>query len=154
MTLPVVEHCGTILALAYRPNSGDAMIEIERASVAAGQGFDLEPGHRGKRGVTLLSKQSWDDVCRELAVSLPWHTRRANVLVDGLDLGLLVGHTLRIGDVRLLVHGETRPCGLMDQLHPGLRQALTPAFRGGVHAEVVSGGLVEAGSSILATAKG
>jgi MOSC domain-containing protein YiiM len=136
---------GTILALAYRPKTGDAMIEIDRADVSIGQGLELEPAHKGKRGVTLLSRQSWNDVCRELKADIPWHTRRANVLIDGLDLRSLVGHTLQIGDVRLQVHGETKPCALMDKLHPGLRGALVPEFRGGVHAEVITGGSIVVG---------
>ncbi len=139
---------GTIVAIAYRPNVGDPMIEIDRADVSVGKGLDLEPSHKGKRGVTLLSRQSWNDVCRELKADIPWHTRRANVLIDGLDLERLVGHSLQIGDVRLQVHGETQPCSLMDKLHFGLREILIPEFRGGVHAEVMSGGSIGTGDRV------
>lgn len=150
MTQDGTNSQGTIVAIAYRPNVGDPMIEIDRAAVSVGKGLDLEPSHKGKRGVTLLSRQSWNDVCRELKADIPWHTRRANVLIDGLDLERLVGHSLQIGDVRLQVHGETQPCSLMDKLHFGLREILIPKYRGGVHAEVITAGELKTGNKIVA----
>jgi MOSC domain-containing protein YiiM len=124
------------------------MIEVDRAELVQGMGLAGEPFHKGKRGVTLLSVEAWSDVCRQLKNTLPWHTRRANVLISGLDLGNLADRTLIIGEVQLVIHGETKPCGLMDQQFMGLREALVPNCRGGMHAEVVIGGVIEVGQHV------
>lgn len=124
------------------------MREVTQANVIAGRGIDAENRKTGRREVTLLSAERWRDACRELGVELPWHTRRANLLIEGIDLGATLGQVLTIGPIQLRIHGETRPCGIMDQQHPGLREALVPDFRGGVHAEVLVGGTVRIGDPV------
>ena len=47
------------------------------------------------------------------------------------------GKTLQIGDLRIRVGGETRPCELMDRQRPGLRSALSTGWRGGVFGEAL-----------------
>lgn len=139
---------GIIQSIAYCPIKRAAMTETDRAELLPGLGLSVEPFHKGKRGLTLLSTQSWAEVCRELGADIPWTTRRANVLIDGLDLPSTVGQMLAIGPVRLLVHGETRPCGLMDEYHPGLKDALIPSMRAGVHAQILMGGSIAVGQSV------
>lgn len=134
--------CGKLRGIAYRPTDGEPMTEIQECNVVAGRGLDCENRKPGKREVTLLSAESWADACRELGTELPWHARRANLLIEGIDLEAMVGRTLAIGEVRVRVHGETRPCAIMEQACTGLRQALVPQFRGGVTGQVVAGGVV------------
>ena len=79
---------------------------------------------------------------------LPWLARRANILVDGLDLRYAVGAVLRLGDgVELLVTGELDPCRRMDAVAPGLRLALADDWRGGVTCRVRRGGWLRAGAT-------
>ena len=85
---------------------------------------------------------------RDLGQDLPWHTRRANVLTEGIDLAATIGKRLRIGEVEIDVHDETRPCKLMDELCPGLRQALKPDKRGGVVGEVVRPGVIHVADTV------
>lgn len=142
---------GILRGIAVRPQDGDAMREVASCRVEPGRGIDLENRKPGKREVTLLSAEAWRDVCRELNTELPWHTRRANLLIEGLDLPATVGKTLRIGNVRILIHGETRPCGVMDQQYEGLRKTLKPDMRGGVHGEVLVGGALRVGDETTMT---
>ncbi len=124
------------------------MTEVVACTVVAAGGIVGENRGFTKRGVTLVSKEAWSDVCRELGVNLPWYARRANLLIEGLDLGAALGQTLAVGSVRLLIHGETRPCGLMDKQHLGLKAALVPDFRGGVYGQVLNDGAIRVGDEV------
>lgn len=100
-------------------------------------------GKENLRQVTLLSRQQWQAVCAELALELSWLTRRANLLYEGDQLfgPEYVGMRLKIGPSLLLeVTGETTACERMDQAHPGLREALTPYWRGGISCKVLEPG--------------
>ena len=129
---------GVVRAIALRPEDSDPMTEVRECRVLAKRGIDLENRKHGKREVTFLSAEAWADTCRDLGADLPWHTRRANFLVDGLDLAGAIGKTLTVGSVRIHLHGETKPCKLMDEQHQGLRDALVPNCRGGVFGQVLS----------------
>lgn len=139
---------GRIAAIAVRTEKLGPMREIQRANAALGGGIDGDIEVKPHRGVTLISREQWDETMRELGADLPWHTRRANVLVEGLTLSGLVGLTVRLGSVELHIHGETKPCGLMDALYDGLQAALEPDMRAGVHGQVIYAGSFAVGDSI------
>lgn len=102
----------------------------------------------GKRQVTLIEAERWEEVRAELGVALDPALRRANLQVRGLSLSDSRGRVLLVGPCRLLVHGETRPCRLMEDAWPGLQKALDPDWRGGVYAEVLSGGKIALGDRV------
>lgn len=140
---------GTVEGIAYRPVDGSPMQPLDECEVLAGRGLALENRQAGKREITLLSAERWGDACRELGVEVPWTLRRANLLIRGVDLASAIGRIVTLGPVRALLHGETRPCGIMDSQHAGLRAALVPELRGGVHAEVLRGGIIRKGDRVL-----
>ncbi|MFQ5592145.1 MAG: MOSC domain-containing protein [Phycisphaerae bacterium] len=142
------EPAGVVRGIAYRPHRREAMTEVAEATLVERRGLASEDRAPGKREVTLLSAQAWRDACAELGVGLPWHTRRANILIEGLDLPATIGLSLQIGDARVLIHDESRPCALMDELHPGLRQTLNQHGRGGVAGQVLQGGTVRVGDHV------
>ena len=127
-----------IVAIAVRTERNGPMREIDRATVHEGHGLEGDLPTEADRGVTLLSREQWDEVTSELGADLPWYTRRANVLVEGVEMAALLDQTVRLGEVQLQITGETQPCGLMERQHEGLRQALVPECRGGVHGRVRS----------------
>jgi MOSC domain-containing protein YiiM len=98
--------------------------------------------------VTLLDAGQWRQVIAELGVDLPWHTRRANLLIEGIDLQAAVGQRIQIGECRFAIGGETTPCERMDEIQPGLRRILTPELRGGVWGKVLRGGQLRVGDSV------
>lgn len=125
------------------------METLDRAEVSAETGVALDSrGKPGKRQVTVLSAAAWRDACSELGVEVPWTTRRANLLVEGIDLPETTGAVLQIGAVRLLVTGEVDPCSRMDEQVPGLTAALQPGWRGGVSCTVLAGGPVAVGDGV------
>ena len=150
----MVERQPRLLAIAVRHRSRGAMQELAEAEVTLDGGVaDEFRGRAGRRQVTVLSLESWQAACREAGrTELPWTTRRANLLVTGVDLA--AGGVLRIGAVELEVTGETAPCERMDEACPGLRGALTPAWRGGVTCRVRQPGTLAPGVPVSALPAG
>ena len=106
-------------------------------------------GSRVGRQITILSETSWQKACTELDADLPWTTRRANLLVDGVEFDAsYFGKTARIGEVELMVTEETSPCSMMDAQHQGLTAALTPLWRGGICCNIVKPEHIEIGDQI------
>lgn len=137
-----------IEALARRPAQKAAMEVVESLTLTPEDGVVEDYGKSRRRQVTLLSKEAWEDAERELDHTLPWHTRRANILVSGLTFDRAKDYEIRLGDCRVRVHGETVPCQQMDDAHDGLRKALEPSLRGGVYGEILVGGTVRAGDVV------
>ncbi|MEM7636959.1 MAG: MOSC domain-containing protein, partial [Pseudomonadota bacterium] len=86
---------------------------------------------------------AWREAARQAGEpDLAWTARRANLLVQGVDLPRAAGGVLRINDVVLEVTSQTVPCKRMDDALNGLRKALHPDWRGGVSCRVLEGGRV------------
>jgi MOSC domain-containing protein YiiM len=150
-----VTHPARLLAIAIRHRSRGTMLELPRAEVTRSGGVaDDVRGRPGRRQVTVLSLEDWQAACAQAGrPELPWTTRRANLLVTGIDLAALERNAgerglLRIGTVELEVTGETAPCERMDEACPGLRAALAGAGRGGVTCRVRRGGELAAGDPV------
>jgi MOSC domain-containing protein YiiM len=124
------------------------MCELTNAEICRESGVEGDSrGKPGKRQVTVLSKDGWEAACAEVDVELPWTLRRANLLVEGIDLTLERGARLRVGTALLEVTGETDPCVRMDATKPGLFAALEKDARGGVCCRVVESGVVSTGDT-------
>lgn len=141
---------GTIVGIAIRSAKDGPMKEVSEAVAVARGGIEGDLPSSPARGITLMSSVQWQQVIGQLGEDLPWHTRRANVLVEAPELGELIGRKILLGGVELKVEGETKPCGLMDRICPGLREVLVPDCRGGVHGSVVLGGCFKIGDRLIA----
>jgi MOSC domain-containing protein YiiM len=139
---------GQLLAIARAPVKRGALMPLSEAIIGRETGVDGDArGGRSGRQVTVLFRESWDAACRELDVQLPWTTRRANLLVEGIPVPR-EGRRLIIGTAVLEVIQETQPCQLMEAAQRGLRAALTPDWRGGVCCSVVKGGKIKVGDQV------
>lgn len=144
-----VQQEGKVLALALRSAKRGPMDLVENVTAVENGGIESNHDVQPERGITFISNEQWSEVQRELnEPELPWHTRRANVLVEGLVMKNLIGKTVTVGDVVVDIKQETEPCGLMDQLYNGLRKTLEPDCRAGVHGQVVRGGSFGVGDTI------
>lgn len=119
-----------------------------RVEASSGRGLEGNANLGGKRQVTLISREAWAEVDAELGHAVDPVLRRANLLISGLDLVDSRGKILRVGQCRLEIQGETRPCRLMEESHPGLQAALDPGWRGGVYATVETGGEIAVGDKV------
>ncbi len=137
--------------IAIRVQSRSPMQQLEYADVSLEEGLVGDArGRSRKRQVTLLSEQAWLGVCEELGTTLPWHLRRANLLISEFEFSKQwVGTQISIGEVVLFITRETNPCKRMDEAYPGLRKALKPDWRGGVCTKVVKPGRLKLGDPVL-----
>lgn len=121
-----------------------------RASVGArrNRGLVGNANQGGTRQVTVLDGARWDAHMRALDASLDPSTRRANVLVRGVDLANSRGRVLRIGNVRVQIAGETKPCHQMDAALAGLQAAMRPDWGGGAFGIVLDDGDISVGDVV------
>lgn len=120
----------------------------ESATLIEGKGLEGSVGRSSRRQVTLIEREVWDAVMRETGSSAPPSTRRANLMVSGIRLADTRKRILRIGDTRLEIAGETKPCERMEEAVPGLREAMYDDWRGGAFAKVISGGTIRVGDRV------
>jgi MOSC domain-containing protein YiiM len=121
------------------------MDRVERAELVAGRGVRGSADQGGRRQISIISEEAWNDAVRELGVDVDPSARRANVMVRGVDLEDARGKLLRLGACLIRVGGEVRPCERMDEAKEGLRAALRPHWRGGAFGEIVEGGAIAVG---------
>jgi MOSC domain-containing protein YiiM len=148
----MIGHLGGIARHA-RPRAAIETLDHVTVSVEAGLAGDfrgaVKPGGRGRRQVSLIEAGDWASAMAEIGHSLPWWHRRANLLVEGLDLPQTPGVRVRIGDdVLLEITQECDPCSRMEEIAEGLKAALTPDWRGGALARVIAGGTIMVGDPI------
>ena len=153
---------GRLISIAFRERRRAPMIEVAAGEIAVDAG--LIGDHKGlkskKRAITVLAIEDWQAALAAVRAAtganatggtvpeLPWTTRRANLLVEGLRLPRAAGAIVRVGPVELEVTAPTVPCKRMDEVQPGLLKALHGEWRGGVTARVLQGGAIKAGDVV------
>jgi MOSC domain-containing protein YiiM len=125
-----------------------AMDSQSAIELVAGRGVVGSADQRGRRQVTLLEREVWDALMGELGSNAGPETRRANVLVSGINLRASRGRVLRLGQTRVRVAGEVKPCERMEEAVPGLRALMFSDWRGGAFAEILEGGAVVVGDTV------
>jgi MOSC domain-containing protein YiiM len=133
---------GHVLRLFLKPGHGLPMREVQSLSAIAGQGLEGDASFGLPRRQVLLVDQS-----TMAGFNLQPGQTRENITLEGLRLaGLPVGTRLQIGESILEVTGDCTPCGLMDSIRPGLREAI----RGqrGLLARVEKGGSISIGDIV------
>lgn len=124
------------------------MDPVEEVTLVQGKGIEGNADQGGWRQVTLIEEEVFQALKTEVGEAVEPALRRANVLVRGIRLEKTRDRVLRIGDARIRIRGETRPCHRMDEAVPGLRKALAPAWRGGAFGRVIQGGRVRVGDAV------
>lgn len=118
------------------------------ATLVRGRGIEGNANQGGKRQVTILSQEVWKELMMETKGESDPSSRRANLMVSGIDLKETGGRVLKIGAVRIGIFGETKPCEQMDEAHQGLKNAMRSKWRGGVFGEVLDNGKIAVGDPV------
>lgn len=141
---------GKIIGIATRQKTKAPMDELSTANVTFehGVGSDSRGKKQNKRQVTIMTLENWHSSCKELGKEIPWTTRRANILVEGMELKQKVGYQLRIGTALVEITGELEPCNRMDEQYEGLTAILAKDWRGGVTCKLIEEGEINLNDTV------
>jgi len=124
------------------------MDPVDAAALDAMAGLVGNANRSRRRQVTIISHERWKELMRDLGARLPPSTRRANLMVSGIDLQNSRGRILRVGNARLQINGETKPCEQMEAAHAGLQALMRERWGGGAFAEVIESGEIRVGDAV------
>jgi MOSC domain-containing protein YiiM len=145
---------GRLIGIARREKSRAPMEMLHSAEISTEAGLvgDCKGIKFPLRQITLLQRELWEAALFTLGnPDLDWTARRANLLVEGVNLPRGIGSEITVGDVILEVTAQTSPCAQMDHAWQGLRRALAPDWRGGVTTRVLTGGMISIGDEVRVT---
>src|SRR4029077_615513 len=91
---------GRLAAIWLKRAHRGPMDPVAAADLVEGQGVAGSVDRSPRRQVTILSEEAWNACMRELHADLDPSTRRANLLVSGIQLAHTRERVLRVGDAR------------------------------------------------------
>jgi len=147
---------GTVEAIAIAEEAEGPMRSVPSAEALAGRGLRGDRYARGagtfsdarERGydLTLVEAGALEEL-RAGGVELAPAEARRNVVVRGIKLDALIGKRFRVGEVECFGQRRCEPCAHLEKLtRPGVLRGLV--HRGGLRADVLSGGEVRVGDPI------
>jgi MOSC domain-containing protein YiiM len=144
---------GKVIGIASCEKKGGEMVVYASAKASIETG--IADDYRGIDSsfadyqITIMAIESWKEVCEELNRKIHWTTRGANLLIEGVDLTDSVGDLLKIGNFFVAITNEFKPLESMDNKFSGLKNALTPNWRGGVIGKIVQNGIVKEDDEVI-----
>ena len=124
------------------------MDAVDEALAVEGRGLQGGADFGRDRQVTLIEREVFERLKAELDDSVEPVMRRANLMVSGIRLEDTRDRTLAVGDLRIHIRGETRPCGRMEEACEGLMDALDPHWGAGAHGSVVNDATIAVGDEV------
>lgn len=150
---------GRVEALALAEVATGPMHLVETAQALAGRGlagdryaakagtFTPADGTGVGYDLTLVQAEVLDDLLLDEDRRLGYAEARRNVVTRGIDLNALVGRRFRVADVECLGQRLCEPCSHLERLTTnGVLRGLI--HRGGLRADVVTGGSIGVGATI------
>jgi len=141
---------GEVVSIHFVREDGGRATKVDSAEVRTDFGIseDYRSGKNKRRQLTLIEEEALAEVAKILGRPVPDGASRRQVVVRGLDLNTLIGHSIRIGDLVLAIERYCAPCHRMnDELGPGGRGALR--WKAGVTCRVVQGGTLRVGEKVV-----
>jgi MOSC domain-containing protein YiiM len=148
---------GTVISIHIAPTGAAPMKSVTNAKAVAGRGLEGDRYYTklgtysnqagSGRDVTLIEIEAINGLKRDYEVQLDSGQSRRNIVTRGVALNHLVEQEFRIGDVVLRGTRLCEPCAHMEKLTvKGAMRGLV--HRGGLRAEIISGGSIRVGDTI------
>jgi MOSC domain-containing protein YiiM len=119
----------------------------DRVSVVAGRGIEGDRKFDSNHDLTLIEAEALEGLTEDTGIELGPGESRRQVMTRGISLNELVGKRFRVGDLECVGEELCEPCNHLQSLtEPGVLRGLV--HRGGLCAEVVSGGEIAVGDSV------
>jgi len=149
---------GIVVSLHVAPRAAAPIQSVGSVAAVAGRGVEGDryfnqlgtySNHPGTgRHVTLIESEALDALLREYEIALEPSMARRNIVTRRIALNHLVGKQFNIGAVILRGTRLCEPCLHLEKLsQPGAMRGLI--HRGGLRAEIVTGGTIRVGDEIL-----
>lgn len=149
---------GTVLSLHTAPTVGAPMVSHNAIQAVAGKGLEGDRYFLGEgfyswftgplREVSLIEAEVLERLAHDHHIELiPGETRR-NIVTRGVPLGHLIGQTFRVGQVLMRGVEICEPCKHLVDVTG--KQPLLSALihRGGLHAQIVTDGILHIGDIV------
>ena len=148
---------GRIISIHVAKTGSAPMKSITNALAVAGRGLQGDRYHEGigtysnhpgsGREVTLIESEALESLKRDYGVDIQPGQARRNIVTRAVALNHLVGREFTVGEVRLRGMRLCDPCTHLESLTArGVLRGLI--HRGGLRADVVSGGMIRVGDSV------
>jgi MOSC domain-containing protein YiiM len=139
---------GMLRAIWIKRMKWGPMDPVSQAELVVDKGLAGNANLGGRRQVTIIEQEIWEALRQRLGSDIDPASRRANLMVSGVRLVESRDRILQIGNCRVRILGETKPCERMDAALPGLRGAMFPDWSGGAFGQVVEGGTIRVGDPV------
>src|SRR3712207_899815 len=152
------DSVGTVELIALAAEAEGPMREVPSAEAVEGRGLRGDryergagtfsnPGGRGY-DLTLVEAEALEELSAKGVEVAPAEARR-NLIVRGIALDDLIGRRFRVGEVECLGQRRCEPCSHLERMtRPGVLRGLV--HRGGLRADVLSGGEIRVGDGVEA----
>jgi len=149
----------TVVSLHITPTGAAAMRSVDQVRAVLGRGLEGDryfnelgtySNHPGTgRHVTLIETEAIEALKRDYDIDIAPGLSRRNIVTRGVALNHLIGLEFTIGQVTLRGTRLCEPCSHLEKLtRQGVMRGLI--HRGGLRAEIVSGGTIRTGDAIVA----
>jgi MOSC domain-containing protein YiiM len=141
---------GRVEAITLVVDATGATRTVDAVDAEAGRGLDGDY----HSDLTLIAAEALEGLRDDTGIALSGEQSRRNVLTRGIDLNALVGERFSVGDVEAVGVELAEPCTKLQRIsgERGVLRGLV--HRGGLRADVVSGGRISIGDAVEAANPG
>jgi MOSC domain-containing protein YiiM len=148
---------GSVEGIYIAPERRAATRPVDEVQAVAGRGLEGDRYYAGEgtwsgerdpgRDITLIEAEAIEGLARDDGIELRPGEARRNVVTRGIGLNDLVGHRFTVGSVECVGHELCDPCNHLQKMtKPGVLKGLVN--RGGLRADIVTGGRITVGDQV------